>query len=790
MNRFLPAFFAALCVAGALPRSSDARQPCVPRISDEFADGWISGRIHALLVHQTPSGPELFAGGNSINSPLDSEFTSIVRWDGHRWTPILTDVDYVSSQSFTYALTMFDDGTGPALYAGRYALVGNAFGGVVVRWDGASWSQVGGVFDNSVLALKVFDDGSGGALYAAGRFTTSAGASVPGVARLSAGSWVGLASGISGGAGSSGNQLESFDDGRGPALYVGGSFSSAGGVAASNIARWDGHAWSALGAGTSDAVTALATIDLGQGPALYVGGAFQSAGSGVPGTRNIARWDGSSWSALGAGTPAPVNAIAPFDDGAGSQLYAATQTNVSYRWDGAQWTQARVGMGNYYGPSHALALYPTDHGPMLVVGGSFDTLDWGHGFLSHRERGSQSWQTGMTDASVSIGTVRALTTFDDGTGLALYAAGNFEGAGAVYSPALAKYTPTGWASTGLPPQFTAEQVAAYTGPRDSALAIFGYEPSPYGGLAVWSNGAWEFEPTTFRGPLGVVPSGPLGGLYTIGPGNTLMCWKEGGWVAISSPVYSVAVLTSLDEGSGPELCALGTFTSIGGVPAAGAATWNGERWNALAHGTVDSGGPTSATTFDDGTGPALYVAGTFTSIGGVPAPGMARYRNGVWTAVARPLGGTVNALQAFDDGSGMALYAAGDPGLTRWNGHAWSFVGGQVSGTPTSLTVYDDGTGPALWTGGDFESIGSVPTGRIAKWIGCRGNVCYANCDGSTGSGGEPTLNVSDFICFQQQFSAGAPYANCDGSTDARGAPTLNVNDFMCFLHRFAEGCH
>ena len=40
-----------------------------------------------------------------------------------------------------------------------------------------------------------------------------------------------------------------FDDGTGPALYVGGMFTAAGGAPASRIARWDGIVWSALGDG-------------------------------------------------------------------------------------------------------------------------------------------------------------------------------------------------------------------------------------------------------------------------------------------------------------------------------------------------------------------------------------------------------------------------------------------------------------------------------------------------------------------------------------------------------------
>ena len=80
-------------------------------------------------------------------------------------------------------------------------------------------------------------------------------------------------------------------------LYAGGYFTTAGGVAANNIAKWDGSAWSALGSGMNGQpdVYALAV----SGTNLYAGGCFTTAG-GVP-ANNIAKWDGSAWSALGSG---------------------------------------------------------------------------------------------------------------------------------------------------------------------------------------------------------------------------------------------------------------------------------------------------------------------------------------------------------------------------------------------------------------------------------------------------------------------------------------------------------
>jgi hypothetical protein len=82
--------------------------------------------------------------------------------------------------------------------------------------------------------------------------------------------------------------LAVFDDGTGPALYVGGQFAGAGGVPATRIARWDGVSWSALGSGTDAWVHEMIGFDDGTGPALFVGGDFSTAG-GAPSTA-MARW--------------------------------------------------------------------------------------------------------------------------------------------------------------------------------------------------------------------------------------------------------------------------------------------------------------------------------------------------------------------------------------------------------------------------------------------------------------------------------------------------------------------
>lgn len=112
----------------------------------------------------------------------------------------------------------------------------------------------------------------------------------------------------------------SWDDGTGEALYVGGAFSVAECATIANIARWDGSKWSALSSGMNGSVRALVVFDDGSGPGLYAGGAFTTAGGRV--TNRIARWDGSTWSPLGSGMNGTIHALAAYDDGEGAALYA------------------------------------------------------------------------------------------------------------------------------------------------------------------------------------------------------------------------------------------------------------------------------------------------------------------------------------------------------------------------------------------------------------------------------------------------------------------------------------
>ncbi len=68
--------------------------------------------------------------------------------------------------------------------------------------------------------------------------------------------------------------------------------------------------------------------------------------------------------------------------------------------------------------------------------------------------------------------------------------------------------------------------------------------------------------------------------------------------------------------------------------------------------------------------------------------------------------------------------------------------------------------------------------------ITAEGQACYPDCDTSTGVG---TLDLFDFLCFQNSFVNGEVYAcDCDTST---GPLVCDLFDFLCFQNAFVGGC-
>src|SRR5262249_46242476 len=133
-----------------------------------------------------------------------------------------------------------------------------------------------------------------------------------------------------------------------------------------------------------------------------------------------------------------------------------------------------------------------------------------------------------------------------------------------------------------------------------------------------------------------------------------------------------------NDGSGSRLYVIHEFNYSGEVRFVGLKRWNGSTWDDLGQlGSYDDISVSAVPVFEDGGGPAIFSGGHFSTIAGVSAPGIARWRAGSWSGVGGGTDDDVHALEVYNDGSGSALYAAGSfthaggapaQKIAKWNG--------------------------------------------------------------------------------------------------------------------------
>jgi hypothetical protein len=265
---------------------------------------------------------KVYAGGTFTAAAGDPNAGFVAVWDGKTWAPVCKPS---GPKGNVYSLEI----SGSTLYIGgafqRGAGIANA--NYMLACDlntGAARALVNGYTSSSVAGL-VFDNN--GTLYAGGGFGDLDG--VKGatyIASLSGGSWHTVGTGPGGYALTAPARAVA---GAGNTIYVGSDGKNIAGIAqADNIAKWNGSAWSAVGANAagSDGIFPVNTsiyAVLPSGSRVFAGGAFSNA-DGNALEDNVAVFDGKSWAPIGSSGSgdgalnAPVHALAVF----GGKLYA------------------------------------------------------------------------------------------------------------------------------------------------------------------------------------------------------------------------------------------------------------------------------------------------------------------------------------------------------------------------------------------------------------------------------------------------------------------------------------
>lgn len=326
-------------------------------LAGQCAPGWTSAGVNlsngnpffptladALELVDTngsaPGGEAVFVGGQ-FSTAGGVAATNIARLDRDTgtWSGLGAGLPFVNVSAIHYV-------SDTEIYAaGVDFLVGTP---TVRRFDGASWTILGS-FSNSPFRNVVFDLDTlpNGDLIVGGGFSMVAGVTAENIARFDGTTWSPLGAGLPGEEIRVLHQLPNGD------LLVGAQITQ---LTSTGAWTWDGTTWTPAFVGTTGQSIAVGSlVPLGNGEFL-AGGGFDFPGLGT--TRDtVARWDGSDWRRLGSGILRPQNssfatlAVAHLPDGsflAGGFFPIAggvTANNVA-RFDGSTWQAVGAGIGN------------------------------------------------------------------------------------------------------------------------------------------------------------------------------------------------------------------------------------------------------------------------------------------------------------------------------------------------------------------------------------------------------------------------------------------------------------
>lgn len=456
-----------------------------------------------------------------------------------------------------------------ALYA-----LSDIFPSFLLEWTGSRWVAVG-EFEGDARDMAVWGD----AVYVAGDFDRINGLPIKDIAVWDGSAWAQVGDG----AGPEGGPIPSFTavEALGSGLYLGGAFSSVDGVAANSVARWDGSTWSALGQGIrkeyfgSEEIADVLTLKAA-GSSLYAGGMFDLAGSGQ--AKSIAVWNGATWSPLGGGV-----------------------SDTTYS-------------PGELGKVHAIAV----DGANVYAGGVFDKAGVLNASNVARWNGS-AWNNMGGGVSRSFGAVVYALRVQNG---AVYVGGDFTSAGGANMAALARWTGTRW-----------EEIGAALGEFDQVLSL---ESNPGGGMLIGG----RFE--------------KIGGLLA----NNIAVY-DGGWAVFGhglswSDSYSgtSGLIYAMTADAAGRIYVGGVFGTAGGKKAGNIAMWDGQAWQTLGTG-VDGAVRALLAVGND-----VYAGGEFAKAGPGSAAHIAKWNSVAksWSPLGSGVNGAVYAL-AYDAG---ALYVGGD----------------------------------------------------------------------------------------------------------------------------------
>lgn len=288
----------------------------------------ILGQVNSMVFDKFGN---LYAGG-SINSAGGQAVNAIAEWNGTNWSPLGLGVN-----GFVNSLAA--DGFGNLYAGGSFTAAGGETATNIAEWNGSVWSPLGTGLNGEVQTLA-FD--SSGNLYVGGDFTKAGGGQATYIAEWNGTNWSAVGSGLSG-------PCTSLVFDNSGDLYAGGYFSTVVGANVTNIADWNGSAWSTIGVGSvafvSEGTLQVNSLLFDHSGNLYAGGDF-TAENGIH-ANYLAKRKGTNWSPISSGmTTGTLTSVYSFAIDRSGNLYAGGQflaagganTPNMAKWNGSTWS--------------------------------------------------------------------------------------------------------------------------------------------------------------------------------------------------------------------------------------------------------------------------------------------------------------------------------------------------------------------------------------------------------------------------------------------------------------------
>lgn len=457
-------------------------------------------------------------------------------------------------------------------------------------------------------------------------------------------------------------------DGTGPQPAVtvfAGSFATAAGRPARNIAAWNGQRWNAIGDGFNADVFDVEGLPNGD---LLAVGRFTASGS-TP-VRSIAKWNGTAWQDLGGSIDGVAFGATPFPDGSfmvcgyfESVGEIAAHQIAHYR--NGQWYTVGSGLnGQVFDLTRAANGDIYANGAVSVPGEfqSGTLAKWNGATWSMFPSSGlalSSIPVSLPDGNLILGGSR---TVDPGNGnqLSYVATAFFSGAS--------------WINDSTLPQIQGSIISIADAPN--ARFASGNVRPPY------TSAVFSLLPPTSSQPI---PGGP----NFIGASRM----DEQGRLVLGGQFTST-------------ITASGAFRR-----ASRAMIYDGARWTTCSEGL--DGHVTAISAID---GESAFIGGTFRSFSGTITGGVARWINGSISPLTSSLDRDVLALRALPSGMLVAGLAS-EPGATgsnlkQFSGTDWSDFGPPLDGTVRALLPLSNGD---VIAAGDFLQAGSQTVNRIAR---------------------------------------------------------------------------